>query len=192
MDRTETSPRRECTIVNVDRAVVRDIVQEFGAKRFRLVTRLDRESPPVENISTAHCLAFDSDGHVLLTLHRERGWTIPGGHLEHGESAADAMIREAEEEAGAVVDGALLFAHEEINPEDGAAADPRYPVPSFQVFYAARLVSLGAITATDECTEARLFTPAEARVTPGWIQRNPLLFEAAVALAESALPPPRP
>ena len=47
---------------------------------------------------------------------------------------------------------------------------------------AARLVSLGSLTATDECIEARLFKPAEARVAPGWIQRNAALYEAALKI----------
>lgn len=169
--------------------VVRDLVQEFGGKRFRLVTRLDGTSPPLKNISTAHCLAFDDDGRIVLTLHRERAWTIPGGHLEPGETPLDAMAREALEEAGAIVTDGVVFAHEEIEPEDGVAADPRYPAPSFQVFFAARLLSLGQLSATDECSEARLFTPGEARAAPGWIQRNLRLFEAALEIAAAGFPP---
>jgi 8-oxo-dGTP pyrophosphatase MutT (NUDIX family) len=171
--------------------VVRDLVQEFGGKRFRMVTRLDAASPPLENISTAHCLAFDENRRIVLTLHHERDWTIPGGHLEPGETALDAMAREALEEAGAIVTDGVLFAHEEIEPEDGVAADPRYPVPSFQLFFASRLVSLGQLSATDECSEARLFTPAEARVAPGWIQRNLSLYEAALGIVGGGLPPQR-
>ena len=162
--------------------VVRDIVQEFGGKRFRLVTRLDRRLPPVHHVSTAHCLAFER-GRVVLTLHHEREWTIPGGHLEPGESPEQAMVREALEEAGAVVRGGEVFAHEEIDPEDGIPAAPRYAVPAFQVFYVAELVALQELSATDECAEARLFTVDEALEAPGWVQRNKPLFEAAVALA---------
>ena len=69
--------------------IVRDITQEFDGRRFRLVTRLDSRPPPLDHVSTAHCLAFDGDS-VVLALHRTRDWTIPGGHLEQGESPADA------------------------------------------------------------------------------------------------------
>jgi len=174
-----------------DGVVVRDIVQDFGGKRFRCITRLDPTSPPVENISTAHCLAFDHAHRIVLTLHRLRDWTIPGGHLEPGETALDAMIRETAEESGAVVTNGLLFAHEEIEPEDGIADNPRYPIPSYQVFFVSRLGALGSLTAIEECIEARLFTPQEARAAPGWVQRNRPLYEAGLEISKSLRLPER-
>lgn len=164
--------------------VVRDLNQEISGKWFRLVTRLDRRPPPVANTSTAHCLAFDGYD-LVLALHTSRDWTIPGGHLEPGESPEDAMHREALEEAGITVTDPILFAHEEINPHDGIAADPKYAVPAFQVFYVARLVRQGEITALEECTEARLFSPDEVRSAVGWPQRNLPLYEAALKIARA-------
>jgi 8-oxo-dGTP diphosphatase len=163
--------------------VIREIVHEFEGRRLRIVTRIDPAPPPAKNISAAHCVAFDDDDRVVLALHRDRQWTIPGGHLEDGESAEEAMMREALEEAGAVVEQALLFAHDRIDPEDGVPAHPRYPVPSYQVFFVARLVSLGVPSAIEECSESRLFTPSEARAAPGWMQSNVRLYEEALKLA---------
>ncbi len=37
---------------------------------------------------------------VLLVEHRTLGWSCPGGHLEPGETALDAAVRELAEETG--------------------------------------------------------------------------------------------
>ena len=48
---------------------------------------------------------FDSSGQrLLLTRRADNGeWCLPGGHMEPGESAAEASAREVEEETGLIV-----------------------------------------------------------------------------------------
>lgn len=57
----------------------------------------------VEGESTT---AMGEGGRVLFVEHPERGWEIPGGHVEEDESPEEALLRELEEEtklSGSVV-----------------------------------------------------------------------------------------
>ena len=62
---------------------------------------------------TAAGIILDTEGKVLLLKHRFRagsGWGIPGGFLEAGEEAADALHRELREEIDLELKDARLFA----------------------------------------------------------------------------------
>ena len=60
-------------------------------------------SPGTERTGRA-CVFVLHDGKVLMTPTRSGRWTLPGGGIEPGESAAQAAIREAWEECGARVE----------------------------------------------------------------------------------------
>ena len=53
-------------------------------------------------------------GSVLFVEHPDRGWEIPGGHLEVGESPEQALLRELEEETG--LSGQLVSWHYDYYP----------------------------------------------------------------------------
>ena len=44
--------------------------------------------------------SLGNGGHVVFVKHPTRGWEIPGGHLEPGESPEQALVREVLEETG--------------------------------------------------------------------------------------------
>lgn len=51
-------------------------------------------------------VAVDGEGRVLLVKHTYvHGWWLPGGGVERGQAAEDALIREMREEAGLIVEG---------------------------------------------------------------------------------------
>jgi len=151
-------------------------------RRFHLTVCLTSDLPSTDHVSTAHCLGFGVDGRFLLARHVGRGWTIPGGHIEPGESPDTAMRREAMEEAAATIGDAVVVATERVDLIEGAA-NPRYPQPSYQVFFLALVERLDVLVPNEECTESRLFPVSEALRLPGWPKLNGDLFDAGVEMA---------
>jgi 8-oxo-dGTP pyrophosphatase MutT (NUDIX family) len=138
--------------------------------------------PPRTSITMAAAFAFDGDRLLLVDL-VERGWDIPGGHLEAGEDPVEAVRREAYEEAGARLDRLRLFAHNHIRLSGVPQPEHPYPYPeSAIVFYLAQVTWLDLFTPTAESRGRGLFDPAAAREVP-WVQRHRELYEAAFGMA---------
>lgn len=51
----------------------------------------------------ALCLLECEDRILMLRQHHRQGWTLPGGLLDRGEPASDAVRREVEEETGLLI-----------------------------------------------------------------------------------------
>lgn len=91
------------------------------------------------------------DGRLLLVRHTKGDrtyWLLPGGGVEYGESLAEALRREVQEETGLEVEvGALLFANDSIPPDRS-----RHVV---NLYFLARVVG-GALEVGDEQNLAEL------------------------------------
>jgi len=76
-----------------------------AASMARLLAELDRLPQPFDDKAdpvhvTASAIVVGPRG-VILHLHRRLGrWLQPGGHIDPGESPADAALRESQEETG--------------------------------------------------------------------------------------------
>ncbi|WP_181347002.1 NUDIX hydrolase [Thalassobacillus sp. CUG 92003] len=55
---------------------------------------------PPKHIVSAATITFNEHGDILLIKGPKRGWEIPGGQVEEGESLKEAAIRETKEESG--------------------------------------------------------------------------------------------
>lgn len=98
-------------------------------------------------------------GEAVLLIKRGKppllgAWSLPGGKIERGETAAAAALRELEEETSVIAALARLVDVVDILP--GSAGDAHYVVIEF----AARWLS-GAPRAGDDATEARFFALSE-------------------------------
>ncbi|MBT2726776.1 NUDIX domain-containing protein [Bacillus sp. ISL-75] len=56
--------------------------------------------PTPKHIVSAATIVLNEQGEILLIKGPRRGWEMPGGQVEEGESLKDAAIRETKEESG--------------------------------------------------------------------------------------------
>jgi len=139
-----------------------------------------------EHAETAHLTADtvlfgtrEGTLHVLLIQRRHAPfaghWALPGGHLNPGEDAAAAALRETREETGLnIVTGVLPFA---VHGQPGR--DPRGRYVTFA--YTMLLTGTPAPRAGDDAARAE-WLPLE-QVTAG---RYPLAFDHAQLISEAA------
>lgn len=70
---------------------------------------------------TTLCLVQSEDAYLLQDRVKEdwKGYTLPGGHIETGESIVDAVVREIEEETGLTILNPRLCGVKQFPIEDG-------------------------------------------------------------------------
>jgi 8-oxo-dGTP pyrophosphatase MutT (NUDIX family) len=144
--------------------------------------------PPLTLIGTAFVLAFAGE-HLLQAHLVQRGWDLPGGHIEAGESPEAAARREVYEETAARLGPLHLLGYQHLRLLGPRPLPCRHSYPeSYQVFYWAQLISLETLLPDAETRGAGLFSPAEAHTLP-WVQAHPRLYSSALSAATGQIGP---
>ena len=70
---------------------------------------------------TVLCLIHNEDSYLLQDRVKKdwRGYTLPGGHIESGESIVDAVVREMKEETGLMIKSPRLCGVKQFPIEGG-------------------------------------------------------------------------
>ncbi|NMO97037.1 NUDIX domain-containing protein [Paenibacillus lemnae] len=129
-------------------------------------------------ITSAYVLAFQ-DNRLLLTRLQDRGWDIPGGHLEQNETPEMAAVRELYEETGAVLKHIELLGAMNIHITGDKPPGYTYPFPeSSMVFYWGIVDRLDPLQSNEEVAERRLFELEEAKAVRWVTDHLGLVVEA--------------
>lgn len=139
---------------------------------------LSDELPDLAICSAAFGFAFHGEGLLMVRL-RKRGWDIPGGRIDPGETPAAAAVREVREEACARVEIIELLGMQELERYGPRLPEDRGPFPlSAQIYYLCRLVKLEPFSASKESRERSFIDPEDARQEPTMIYYAEIYEEA--------------
>ena len=116
-----------------------------------------RELPPQELITACMVFALHNKDNIVLSK-PERGWGIPGGHREEGETAEECLRREAMEEAAIILENIQLIGRWVTNKRFHSPYNAKYPDKGYQLLYIANVKELNDFTPQLEITE-RIVVP---------------------------------
>ena len=104
--------------------------------------------------------AYDDAGRIILTCNH-RGWDLPGGHVEIGETVVEALHREMHEEAGIHITSQKQFAClviHNVGEKINKATNKPYPKTGYIPFYFVQFTGEPVSECiAEECFESRAF-----------------------------------
>lgn len=135
------------------------------------MTRIDHYNDPDAPranslVPAASAVVVDQDGRVLLHRRTDNElWSIPGGGMEIGESIAETIVREVEEETGLKVEPEHLVGIY-TNPRHVTEYDDGEVRQQFSICFACRIVGGQLIDRADESLEVGFFSPEQIEAMP--------------------------
>lgn len=115
------------------------------------------ELPPQDLITACMVIALHSGDSIVLSK-PERGWGIPGGHREEGETAEGCLRREAMEEAAITLENVQLIGRWSTKKRFHSPHNAKYPDQGYQLLYVADVKELSDFAPQLEITE-RIVVP---------------------------------
>jgi len=115
---------------------------------------------PTVIVAAASAVVVNDEHKILLQRRKDNDlWSLPGGAMEIGESIAQTVLREVQEESGL---------HVQIVRLVGIYTDPRHVIAysngevrqQFSICFACRVIG-GELRGGDESTEIGFFAPDE-------------------------------
>ena len=95
------------------------------------------EVPP-GTVTSCFVVAITPNGHIAISR-PERGWGLPGGHVEAGESPEDCVRREANEECGITLGKLTVIGGWLAEKVKETEYNAKYPKRAYQLMYLAQI-----------------------------------------------------
>lgn len=118
--------------------------------------------PDLNYVTSVHGVCIDN-GKVMLVQVASRGFNLPGGHIEKGESPEEALIRECMEEGYITCDSLSLLGAIRVSHEDNLLFDihGKYPLIGYQLFYRTNVIECLPYRRESECITRIWVEPEE-------------------------------
>ncbi len=135
------------------------------------MTRIDHyndpDAPRANSIvPAASAVIVDQDGRILVHRRTDNElWSIPGGGMEIGETIAETIVREVEEETGLKVEPERLVGIY-TNPRHVTAYNDGEVRQQFSICFACRIVGGQLLDRADESLEVGFFSPEQIEAMP--------------------------
>jgi 8-oxo-dGTP pyrophosphatase MutT (NUDIX family) len=117
-------------------------------------------------LCTAVCCVVTHNDSLLLVKNK-RGWELPAGKIEKGESALDAVVREVLEETAVIIENATQFGYKKLTANEPIRRPDQsqefFPFPhSYVVFFFAVAIDFIQRVALSEIMDTKLASYSEA------------------------------
>ncbi len=112
--------------------------------------------PDIQKTLTSHCIPFTTDGKIVAVNIINRGIDIPGGHIDDGETAIEAMQREVQEEAQISIQNPALIDVWRLTSTNERLGLLQKP---YLLLYAADVASMKDFVPNDETDERLILNP---------------------------------
>ncbi len=95
--------------------------------------------PPTKQVTASFTFIFDKTRQKLVLTKLRRGWGVPGGHREKGETPEQCAIREAYEETSIHIKNLHVIGRRRVDNRRKNDLKRKYPYKSYLLFFIAEI-----------------------------------------------------